>query len=70
MRKFARFASVASLGGLSFPVLAAGPDLATLTAAVDFGTVTTAVLGVGAAIIVVYLAIKGMKLVIGAVKGA
>lgn len=49
---------------------AAGPDLTTLTAAVDFGTVTTAILGVGAAIIVVYIAWKGAKMVIGAVKGA
>lgn len=49
---------------------AAGPDLSTITAAVDFGTVTTALLGVGAAIIVVYIAWKGAKMVIGAVKGA
>lgn len=49
---------------------AAGPDLSTLTAAVDFGTVTTALLGVAAAIIVVYIAWKGAKMVLGAVKGA
>lgn len=47
-----------------------GPDLSTITAAVDFGTVTTALLGVGAAIIVVYIAWKGAKMVISAVKGA
>lgn len=51
-------------------VYAAGPDLSTLTAAVDFGTVTTALLGVAAAIIVVYIAWKGAKMVLGAVKGA
>lgn len=50
--------------------LAAGPDLSTITGAVDFGTVTTALLGVGAAIIVVYIAWKGAKMVISAVKGA
>lgn len=49
---------------------AAGPDLTSLTTAVDFGTVTTAILGVSAAIIVVYIAWKGAKMVIGAVKGA
>lgn len=49
--------------------LAAGPDLTTLTAAVDFGTVTTAMLGVAAALIVVYIAWKGAKMVLGAVKG-
>lgn len=61
------------LGGVaavsSLPVLAAGPDLSTVTAAVDFGTVTTAVLGVAAALIVVYIAWKGAKMVISAVKG-
>lgn len=49
---------------------AAGPDLSTLTTAVDFGTVTTALLGVAAAIIVVYIAWKGAKMVLHAVKGA
>lgn len=48
---------------------AVGPDLTTLTAAVDFGTVTTAMLGVAAALIVVYIAWKGAKMVLGAVKG-
>lgn len=56
-------------GLVALPVLAAGPDLSTLTAAVDFGTVTTAILGVAAALIVVYIAWKGAKLVLGAVKG-
>ncbi len=49
---------------------AAGPDLSTITSAVDFGTVTTAILGVGAAIVVVYIAWKGAKMVISAVRGA
>lgn len=57
------------LTGSSLPVLAAGPDLTTVTAAVDFGTVTTAVLGVAAALIVVYIAWKGAKMVIAAVRG-
>lgn len=57
---------VAVAPALSF---AAGPDLTTLTAAVDFGTVTTAMLGVAAALIVVYIAWKGAKMVLGAVKG-
>lgn len=55
-----------SLFGIS--ARAAGPDLTTLTTAVDFGTVTTAVLAVAAAIIVVYIAWKGAALVISAVK--
>ena len=59
-----------SLGAMN-PVdsFAAGPDLSTVTTAVDFGTVTTAVLGVAAALIVVYIAWKGAKMVISAVRG-
>jgi len=53
----------------SVPALAAGPDMTSLTTAVDFGTVTTAVLAVAAAVIVVYIAWKGAKLVVGAVRG-
>ena len=60
---------VASALGISEPAHAAGPDLTTLTTAVDFGTVTTAVLGVAAALIVVYIAWKGAKMVLAAVRG-
>lgn len=73
MFKKARALLVAGLGLVMgfFGVAAhaAGPDLTTLTAAVDFGTVTTAMLGVAAALIVVYIAWKGAKMVLGAVKG-
>ena len=51
------------------PASAVGPDMTTLTTAVDFGTVTTAILAVSASLIVVYIAWKGAKMVIGAVKG-
>lgn len=64
----AAVASAVSLFGIS-SANAAGPDLTTVTAAVDFGTVTTAVLGVAAALIVVYIAWKGAKMVIAAVRG-
>lgn len=57
------------LAASSLPAFAAGPDLTTVTAAVDFGTVSTAVLGVAAALIVVYIAWKGAKMVIAAVRG-
>jgi hypothetical protein len=49
---------------------AAGPDLTSLTTAVDFSTVTAAVLLVGAAIVGVFLAYKGVKIVISAIRGA
>lgn len=48
---------------------AVGPDLTSLTTAVDFSTVTAAVLAVAASLIVVYIAWKGAKLVLNAVKG-
>lgn len=44
-------------------------DLTSLTTAVDFSTTTTAVLGVAAAAIVVYIAWKAAKMVVGAVRG-
>lgn len=66
------FVKSSVLGGLALVAsssYAVGPDLSTLTAAIDFSTVTTAVLGAGAALIVVYIAWKGAKLVISAVRG-
>lgn len=60
-------ASALSWFGIS--AYAAGPDMTSLTTAIDFGTVTTAVLGAAAALIVVYIAWKGAKMVIAAVKG-
>ncbi|MBS1197469.1 MAG: hypothetical protein H6R18_1254 [Proteobacteria bacterium] len=51
-----------------FSAHAAGPDMSTLTAAVDFGTVTAAILAVAAALIVVYIAWKGAQMVLGAVR--
>mgnify|MGYP001415251336 CR=1 FL=1 len=62
--------TLAAVATVATPVLAAPPDLTSMTAAVDFSTVTTALLSVGAAIIVVYIAWKGAKMLISAVKGA
>lgn len=45
-------------------------DLTALTAAVDFSTATAAILVVAGALIVVYIAIKAAKFVIGMVRGA
>lgn len=41
---------------------AAGPDMTGLTAAVDFGTVTTAVLAIAGMLAVVYVAVKGASI--------
>lgn len=59
----------AGLSMLGFSAHAVGPDLTTITTAVDFGTVTTAITAVAALIVVVYLAWKGAKMVIAAVRG-
>lgn len=48
----------------------AATDLSSLTDAVDMTTVGTAVLAIAGALIVVYVAIKGAKIVISMVKGA
>lgn len=70
LNKLFRRAGIATVIAAPLSAFAVGPDLTALTAAVDFGTVTTALLGVAASIIVVYIAWKGAKMVIGAVKGA
>jgi len=47
----------------------AGPDLSVITAVVDFGSVVGAVLGVAAALIVAFVAQKGARMVLDAVRG-
>ena len=47
---------------------AAGPDLSSLTAAVDYSTVGPAILVVGAAAAAVYIVWKGAKMVVSAIK--
>jgi hypothetical protein len=59
--------SVATLASGS--VFAAGPDLTTLSGAVDFTTVVTAILAVGVAAVSAILAWKGVKMVYAAIKG-
>lgn len=47
----------------------AGPDLSVLTASVDFGTVTVAVVGVFSALVVVAVAWRGARFVLAMVRG-
>ena len=52
-------------------VFAADPvDYSTLTNSLDFSTVATGAMAIGAAVIGMYAAIKGVKIVIGMVKSA
>ncbi|MFA5924538.1 MAG: hypothetical protein WC856_25170 [Methylococcaceae bacterium] len=46
----------------SSSAFAVGPDMTGLTAAVDFGTVTVAVLAIAGMLAVVYVAVKGASI--------
>lgn len=50
------------------PSFAAGPDFSTLTAAVDFSTVQTAIMGVFATIAGIYVIIRGGGLVLSKIR--
>lgn len=65
----ARFGFGASLSALAINSYAVGLDLTTLTTAVDFSSVITAILAVAAIMVGVYVAWKAAKMVIQAVKG-
>lgn len=61
--------TVAALAALaSVPAQAQPVDVTSLTAAVDFSTVTVAIMAVAAILITVYIAIKAAKFVMGMVK--
>lgn len=49
--------------------LADGPDLSPLTSAVDFGTVTVAVLSIAGLLAVVYVAVRGAKIGLSMLRG-
>ncbi|MCE3261582.1 MAG: hypothetical protein K0R43_661 [Pseudoduganella sp.] len=52
----------------SASVQAAGPDMSGLTSAVDYGTVTTAVLAIAGLLAVVYVAVKGASIGLAMIK--
>lgn len=67
-RLFSRLAVISASAGSGL-AMAAGPDITALTAAVDFGTTTTAVLGIAALLAAVFVAIRAAKTVLGMIKG-
>lgn len=75
MYKFSKISkSLALLGASALGLIASSAqaepvDLTTLTAAVDFSTVITAILAVAAIMVGVYVAWKAAKMVIAAIKG-
>lgn len=58
--------------GLGFmaPVFALPPDYSDLTEAVDFSTTTTAIMGIFAALAVVYIVIKGGSLILQRIRAS
>lgn len=65
MQKIVNVVAAALLAGaVSVPAFAAGtaPDMTALTGAVDFSTVTAAVLAIAGLLATVYVAIKGARL--------
>ena len=69
MKNFFKLAPIAAVLGFVEVANAVPVDLTSLTTAVDFSTTTTGVLGVAAALIVVYIAWKAAKMILSAVRG-
>lgn len=60
--------SIAVLSTLSASAMAAPVDYTSLLSAADFSTTTTAIIAIAGIMAVVYVAWKGAKLVLGALK--
>lgn len=64
---------LAALGMVAAPAAFAsggsGVDYSDLLAAIDFGSIASGVIGAAASLVGVYLAIKGVRLIIGFVRG-
>lgn len=69
VRGLAVVGAVVSSVGFAQEAAAAGPDMSGLTAAVDFGTVTTAILAIAGLLAVVYVAVKGARIGLSMLKG-
>lgn len=59
---------VALLSAMATNAFAVAPDFTTLTAAVDFSTVVTGVMAVAVAIVGVYLAARGARMLLAFVR--
>lgn len=53
----------------SFGAWAAGPDFSSLTSAVDFSTVITAIMAIAAALAGVYVVMRGADMVLSKLRG-
>lgn len=61
--------SLLAVGPLALAGGDGGVDYSGLLEAIDFGTIATGVIGAAAGLVGVYLAIKGVRLIIGFVRG-
>jgi hypothetical protein len=61
--------TIVALAGFGLNAFAVGPDFSTLTSAVDFTTVSSAILAIALLIVPVYVVWKGAKLVLRSIKG-
>lgn len=66
---FKKLGLASGLGLLAMNASATAVDVTSLTAAVDFSSVITAILAVAAISVGVYVAWKAAKMVVGAVRG-
>lgn len=70
VRKYGFGATVAALAVANgAPALAGGPDYSAITDAIDFDDVSALILPAAGALIGLYVLIKGVRIVIGFVKG-
>ena len=67
-KKLAALVGLSAVAASSF-AQAAGPDMSGLTSAVDFGTVTTAVLAIAGLLATVYVAVKGAQIGLRMIRG-
>lgn len=69
MKNLGKLSVLGGLGLLGNAVYAAPVDFSQLTTAADFSSAVTSVLTVGANIMLVYIAIKGFRVIASAIKG-
>lgn len=69
MKFVKKLAAAASLTALSASAFAADPDLTTLTAAFNPTVIVTAIVALGVGLMTVYVAKKGISMVIAMIRG-
>lgn len=68
--RFFQKLSVLALSTGSGLAFAAGPDLTSLTSAVDFGTTTAAILAIAALMASLFVSIRAAKIVLSLIRGS